>query len=320
MTGEDDLFLRKHLARNVPLDFMACCERVRIRLATDGHRHRRPDDGRRPLQADEGHRHSYAGLKLERVFPGIAQTVCSTELTAEAEERVLLGLVEIEVRYVALCKTLDHSVPAAPIYQNLRMLRGRLRSAAESLNDPDRDAAVRFVSGLPEEEPIPAGIDAFRTSRSIAERAARANSTLNAMAKDIDEMIDYFDYKYGLVTRGNPSKFGLMYAVNALAALFEDESDRGLKAVVSETFTDARHRTPNARRYYGEFLNFVTNFVRAVDPQQMTPNRDIDEGFQDRVRKMAQARRKNPDLFKLLHGIVTVDVMLDFMRQTEAIK
>ena len=123
-----------------------------------------------------------------------------------------------------------------------------------------------------------------------------------------------------LKARAQADQQPLADAVNALAALFEDENDRGLKAVVSETFTDARHKTHNARRYFGEFLNFVTTFVRAVDPQQMAPNRDIDEGFQDRVRKMAQARRKNPDLFKLLHGIVTVEVMLDFMRQAEAIK
>lgn len=303
MTGGDDLFLKKHLARNVPLDFMACCERVRIRLATDGHRHRKTE------------------LKLSRVYPDVAETICTTEMAGEAEKRILEGLIEIEVRYLALCKTVDHSVPAEPIYENLRMLRGRLRTTAERLDDPDRDAAVRFVGGLSDEDPIPGGIEAFRASQSISERAARANSTLNAMAADIDEMIAYFDYKYGLVTRGNPSKFGLIYAVNALASLFEEENDRGLKAVVSESIAPGKAgKITNARRYQGEFLNLVTDFFRAVDPQQMAPNRDIDEGFQDRVRKMAQARRKNPDLFKLLHGNVTVEVMLDFMRQAEAIK
>lgn len=302
MTGDDDLFLKKHLARNVPLDFMACCERVRIRLTTDGQRHR------------------HAELTLDRTYPDVAHKLCTTGLTGEAEKRVLKALIEIEVRYLALCKTVDHSVPAEPIYQNLRMVRGRLRTAEERLDDPDRDAAVRFIGGLSDEDSIPAGIEAFRESQSISERAARAKSTLNAMAAEIDEMVSYFDYKYGLVTRGNPSKFGLIYAVNALGSLFEEKNDRGLKAVVSETFTDVRHNTPNARRYYGEFLSFVTDFFRAVDPQQIAPNRDIDEGFQDRVRKLAQARRKNPDLFKLLHGNVSVEVMLDFMRQAEAIK
>ena len=301
--GDDDLFLKKHLARNVPLDFMACCERVRIRLATDGQRHRHTE------------------LKLNRVYPDIAHAICLTEMAEDVEKRVLLGLIEVEVRYLALCKTVDHSVPAEPIYHNLRMLRGRLRTAADRLDDPDRDAAVRFVGGLSEGDPIQAGIEAFRASQSISDRAARANSTLHAMAADIDEMIAYFDYKYGLVTRGNPSKFGMLYAVNALASLFEKENDRGLKASVSESIASGiAGRITNARRYQGDFLNFVTSFFRSVDPLQMAPNRDIDEGFQDRVRKMAQARRKNPDLFKLLHGNVTVDVMLDFMRQAEAIR
>jgi hypothetical protein len=183
LTGDDDLFLKKHLARNVPLDFMACCERVRIRLTTDGQRHRRTE------------------LKLERVYPDVPHTICTTEMTGETEKRILLGLIEIEVRYLALSKTVDHSVPAEPIYQNLRMLRGRLRTAADRLDDPDRDAAVRYVGGLSEEDPIPAGIEAFRASQSISERAARAKSTLNAMAAEIDEMVSYFDYKYPLTRR-----------------------------------------------------------------------------------------------------------------------
>jgi len=44
------------------------------------------------------------------------------------------------------------------------------------------------------------------------------------------------------------------------------------------------------------------------------------EGFQDTVRKLAQGRRKDPELFRLLHGATSVENVLEFMKRADAAK
>jgi len=134
-------------------------------------------------------------------------------------------------------------------------------------------------------------------------------------------MLDYFDYKNGLVTRGNISLFATKFAIHALADLFERANTMGLKANVSEAAAGGRrdHNSyvANNRRYAGRFLSFATLFFQFVDPQQF--QRDVDIGFQDRVRKITKLRKRDPELFRKLYGAVAVEDVLEFMRCAEQV-
>jgi hypothetical protein len=301
MSHQAELFIEKHLARNVPLDFNACCERVRLALFEPVTRAPR-------TQRSQWHAHMISHLT-------------DGEFSSDNEAEIGRELDEIQVRYLVVQKTLDLSVPVRPIFEELRSLRRWIGRAAQRLRDDDRDREVEFLRGTETEDDIPSGIDAFRCAASISERATIARQTLDGYLSEVEEMLEFFDYKNGLVTRGNISLFATKFAIHALADLFERTNTMGLKANVSETAAGGR-RGPkayvtNSRRYTGRFLEFATVFFQFVDPQQF--QRNVDIGFQERVRKITKLRKRDPELFRKLYGAVAVEDVLEFMQRAEQV-
>jgi hypothetical protein len=299
MEDQYDFFVQKHLARNVPLDFNARCERVRASL----------NDGQRTSRRNEP----------VRRYPGMLEALTDGGFAADEAEEIVADIHEVRVRYLAIQKTLDLSVPVKPVHRELSGLRRALEKSITRLEDEDRDAGVRFFNELEPDEELPNGEAAFDAAGSISERVGIARNRILTWADELDRMLDYFNYKQGLVTRGNISLFATKFAVLALADMFEARNTMGRKASVSETLDygrrGAHNDSPNARRYTGKFLDFVTAYFQTVDPQQFT--RAVDEGFQDRVRKVAKAQKKDQEVFKKLYDDVTVEDVLDFMRRAE---
>lgn len=302
---QDDLFIEKHLARNIPVNFMECCERIRMNLRSS--------------------KRFWRGLPqvdYHRVYPSMLNVLGYEDGDAEIEDEIGREITEIQVRYEAIQKTLDQSVPAKPVYQTLKSLKLSLARSINQLHDDDRDEIVRFLNGCPDCDEIPSDIDGFNGARSIAERAAISHNLITKFSKDIDELIKFFDYKSGMVTRGNPSKYATLYAVHALANLFEAKNLVGATALVGETVSTNKNaavsRSFNHRRYTGPYLQFVLAFFHTVDPSEL--GRRNYEGFADYVRKLAAGRRRDPHLFKLLHGEASVHSILEFMKRADAIK
>lgn len=299
MDDQHDVFVEKHLARNVPLDFNARCQRVRTSL----------EDGQRASRRREP----------TRRYPGMLEALTDGEFEADVAEMIDADIIEVHIRYLAIQKTLDQSVPVKPVYNALRGLRLSLERSISRLEDEDRDDDVRFFLGLDDDSKLPIEAEAFEAAGSISERATIARNRFRAWADELDQMLEYFDYKQGLVTRGNISLFATKFAVLALADMFEARNTMGRKASVSETLDygrrGAHNDSPNSRRYTGRFLDFVTAFFQTVDPQQFT--RAVDEGFQDRVRKVTKSRKRDPEVYKKLYGDVAVEDVLDFMRRAE---
>lgn len=299
MDDQYDLLVEKHLARNVPLDFNARCQRVRTSL----------EDGRRASRRREP----------TRRYPRMLEALTDGEFEADVAEMIDADIIEVHIRYLAIQKTLDQSVPVKPVHRALSSLRGSLAKSIARLKDEDRDDDVRFFLDLDDDRELPNEAEAFEAAGSISERVAITANRLSVWADELDRMLEYFDYKQGLVTRGNISLFATKFAVLTLADMFEARNTMGRKASVSETFDygrrGAHNDSRNSRRYTGKFLDFVTAFFQTVDPQQFT--RAVDEGFQDRVRKVTKSRKKDPEVYKKLYGNVAVEDVLDFMRRAE---
>ena len=126
----------------------------------------------------------------------------------------------------------------------------------------------------------------------------------------------------GLVTAGQPSVFATLYAVHALADIFERHNSRGLKASVGMDPTKGGGYTPN--EYTGEFLGFVMRFFFAVDYAEVRRNEESNfssTGMHTLIRKHAKNWKKDPELYKLLHEENADHFsVLEFMKRAEAIK
>ena len=202
MAKTDETYLEKHLARNVPIDFMGCLERERIALFGDLNRR---------------------GRRKDQFHKMIA--VLSEQAIDEADvDRQNDIITEIQLRYLVLAKTLDQTIPPTPIKHAVRSLNKRVVVAVDALADPDRDVIVRQMTGQSDDVPIPHTRAAFDAAQSIAERAAIAHRMVAKFAEDIAGLEEFFDYKSNLTPRGNQTKFAVIYAVSALANLFENEN------------------------------------------------------------------------------------------------
>lgn len=297
MADTDDTFLKKHLARNVPIDFMGCLERERIAVSGDLNRRVR---------------------RSGRFHKMIA--VLSEQPLEDADLDRLNDLItEVQLRYLVLAKTLDQTIPPTPIKHAIRSLSKRLGVAVEALADPDRDMIVRQMTGLPDKAPMPSTRAAFDGAQSFAERAAIAHEMVAKFTDDIAGLEEFFDYKSNLTPRGNQAKFAMIYAVGALADLFETENTFDRKASVNVGIRlNEEDDQGDFLRYTGLFLRFVIEFFRQVDNSEMAT---LDtNSFADRVRTLTAQRRKDRDLFKLLHGDVQTDTLLEFMKRAEETK
>jgi hypothetical protein len=111
----------------------------------------------------------------------------------------------------------------------------------------------------------------------------------------------------------------MTYAVNALANMFENENRLDRKASVNIGIRLAEEDDQgDFLRYTGVFLRFMIEFFHQVDDSQMT-NLDSNS-FADRVRMLTAHRRKDRELFMLLHGDVQVETLLEFMKRAEEAK
>lgn len=297
MAETHETYLEKHLARNVPIDFMGCLERERIAVLGDLNRR---------------------GRKAGR-FNRMIAVLSDVPVEQAGLDRLNDMITEVQLRYLVLAKTLDQTIPPTPIKHAMRSLSKRMDVAVESLADPDRDLIVRQMKGLPDDAPMPSTRAAFDVAQSIAERAAIAHEMVAKFAADIAGLEKFFDYKSNLTPRGNQKKFAMTYAVNALANVFENENTLGRKASVNIGIRLAEEDDQgDFLRYTGVFLRFMIEFFQQVDDSQMT---SLDSNsFADRVRMLIAHRRKDHELFMLLHGDVQVETLLEFMKRAEEAK
>lgn len=297
MATEPQQFQERHLSRNVPKDFNACLERERLVVCGPGNR-----PGRRTPQ-------------IMRML----QLLSDDPLSEEDHSRIANDLIEVWLRYLVLTKTLDQSIPPTPIMKALKSLQNRAMSTERVLSDEDRDAFVRDTMGLEPDAPIPGTRSAFDQANTIAERAAIAHVMAAELADSLGEMAGFFDYKAGLTPRGNQTQFGIIYAIVALAAIFEAENKLDRKVTVSRNIPLKDDKNDYARdRYTGPFLRFATEFFHLVDDSLFS--RLEPTSFYERVRKLTISRRSDPDLHKLLDGAVSTPELLEFMDRAEVIR
>lgn len=92
MAETHETYLEKHLARNVPIDFMECLERERIAVLGDLNRR-----GRKTGQ-------------FNRMIAVLS------ELPVEQADLDRLNdmITEVQLRYLVLAKTLDQTIPPTP--------------------------------------------------------------------------------------------------------------------------------------------------------------------------------------------------------------
>jgi len=295
----------KHLARNVPLNFSEICHRQHRLLLNDrwnGHHRSSGDYG--------------------QLYAGVFKTLGLLDAPTDQVATNGLEIEDIEVRFRVIQKTIDMSVPTKPVYDAIQGLQTKLKRTIAELEDRDRNEAVRLLGNDTGDNQPRDTFHAFLGSNSLAERISVAQAMIIKFSEDINEVAGFFDYKQGLATKGNPSRYATLYAVNALADLFERHNRGGLKANVGETVNTGdlidNRQSNNARRYTGPFLATVTAFMDGID-RVLILGRNL-EGFQDTVRKLAQGRRKDPELFRLLQGPTTVEDFLEFMRRADVVK
>jgi hypothetical protein len=294
MIDQTEPHLTKHLARNVPADFNVCVERQRLALQRDLNRR-----GRKSRQFDQ-----------------MIKCLSNDPLGDVDLDRIDQVIGEVQLRYLVLAKTLDKSIPPTPIRNALDTLNKRLSAVTEMLNDPDRDIVVKEMLGLSEDSALPATREAFECAQSFAERAAIASQIVANFARDVAGMEAFFDYKSRLTPRGNQSKFAMAYAVSALADLFENENRLGRKAAINIGIRlNEDDDQGDFLRYTGVFLRFMIEFFRNVDDSEMANLGS--NSFADRLRMLTAQRRKDPSLFRLLHGDVSVEMVLEFMKRVE---
>lgn len=295
MSSDDPTFQKKHLARNVPRDFNLCVERERVRLEGWGNQARRVD----------------------KAFSATLRRLSDESMGPHDQERLAEQLHEVRLRYLVLSKTLDQRVPPTEIMKQLRSLKYRTKEAARVLKDEDRDVTVALTMGLENPNDIPDTDEAFRDANTLAERAAIAQRIVIKYAAYIDELSVFFDYKADLYPKGNQTSFGMIYAVNALGAMFERENAGGRSATISKNVSPVNSEE-GAYRFTGPFLEMLTKFFHTVDDSQLSGVGT--KSFRERARRLSMHRKKDPDLYLLLHGQVTVEVMLEFMSRAEAVR
>ncbi len=286
---------RKHLARNIPTDWAGYCNKIRHRHFPGG----RPPMGPNSRLFERMHRNM-----IEICFPGQGED--RQEVSVFAGE-----LFDISVRYQALLLTVDATLSPIPVYEELRKLMRAMDQALRALDDEARDKIVLELGGYDAIEDIPVSKDAFDDAASLAEKVSIARRVLAVSKSQVEYMTNHFDYKQGLLGRGKPSVYAFAYAIFALAEVFEQHDHQRRSANVEQKSTGGDHSWAGNYEYSGPFLDFVREFFLKHDPSQID-NR-IGSGFPSAVRKMAQKRRKAPELHHLLGDEAGPQQIVDFM-------
>jgi len=278
----------KLLALNVPTDFLSHVDFAR-KAITQNHRY-------------PSFRKDADTWVAKRYDP------CLKVLEPGAQPAVGHRLLDIETRFLALLNTVDESVPVAPLYRRYSSLTKTVsRRANVVLNE---DYVVKSL-GHENIEDVPHTLEDFRTASSLAEKALIAELLAHDFEDAMREVATHFDYKRGKFGRGAGRTYSLTYAVLALAPIFEQHNSDGRAAAVTLATSGAGHE--------GVFLDFVSAFIRVVDAG--TIGLRATDGFNERVRKIAQKRAVDTELVGLLdHPDVDEHVMLDFMARADALK
>lgn len=297
---QDDLFVTKHLARNVHEDFDGVCERIRLREFS----HKNPQ-----------HRQ---GKRYKRMI----DTLGGDSLPQAKADQISEELNEIAIRFLAIQITIDKRVSVRNTFDQLRRIENSLRRAANTLDDPDIASGAAEIRTDGTETPTYSDVASIMSETSLLEKVSATQLYIAGLAEDVGRLKDFFDYKYGLAKAGQPSLYARVFAVHALAELFERENSFGLKATVGQVFRGndgaIGAKNYNSFNYTGRFLAFVEQFYFIFVPDEVVGR--VNEGFADQVRRLATRRTKDPDAFQLMMGSVTVEGTLEFMKRADAVK
>lgn len=278
----------KRLALNVPANFLAHVDFAKREISSE--------HDSLSFRRDPDH---WAQKRYDR---------CLSLLGDAKKTPVAKRLLEIECRFVALLKTVDHSVPVAPLYKKYSYLNRVVQRRADT--DGGHEYVVQSL-GHKNAQKVPHSIDDFRNASTLAEKALIADLIAQDFAEATKEIAKHFDYKRQNFGRGAGRTYSLVYAVLALASEFETHNESGHAAGVTLAADGSGHE--------GLFLGFVQAFVRVVDAGTIGLRRT--DGFNERVRKIALKRTVDPELVGLLdQSIVDAEIMLDFMARADALK
>jgi hypothetical protein len=233
---------------------------------------------------------------------------CLKHLGERPEASVGKRLFEIECRFVALVKTVDYSVPVAPLWRKYSGLEKVVQR--RTADHVEQDYVVRSL-GFENAKLVPHSMDDFRNASSLAEKALIADLITEDFRETIYEISQHFHYKRQMFGRGASRTYSLVYVVLALSQVFETSSANGNAAGVTLAADGSGHE--------GLFLSFVLSFLRLVDTGGSNLRQTA--GLNERVRKIAQKRTAANELIPLLdQSTIDADVMLTFMSRADALK
>ena len=233
---------------------------------------------------------------------------CLRILNSEPDAHVAMRLLEIECRFVALLRTVDQSIPVAPLFKRYGSIHRTTRRHTDT--DIADDYVVQSL-GYKTAQQVPHTIEDFRRATTLAEKALIADLMLRDFSQAVGEIAEHFDYKRGMFGRGASRTYSLAYGVLALAIEFESHNEAGRAAGVT--------LSADGRRHEGLFLDFILAFIFVVDAG--TIGLRPTDGFNERVRKIAQKRAVDLELVGLLdQADVDADTMLDFLARIDALK
>ncbi|WP_136440727.1 hypothetical protein [Pacificoceanicola onchidii] len=297
MTFDTRKHTPKHLARNLHEDFVGVCERIRLAYAPK----RQPRNWPSP--------------SLRRLLGHLGRG----DDQPEEQTRIAEEISEVTVRFLAIKKTIDQTVPVQSTHDTLKSLLNALRKTSVSLEDADRDVIVTALRASQDQHSRAPTAAQIWKEESLIEKVDATAKYIQATMDDLSAIVDLFDYKNDIRGRGRPSLYAKVFAVHALAAIYEKENADGHKAQVNEVVNNGRSDLFNERRYTGGFLRFVTEFYVSVVPEEVVGRHN--DGFADHVRQLARNRDKDPNLISLMMGqTVTVEQTLEFMKRADAVK
>lgn len=278
----------KLLALNVPTNFLIHVDFAKNEITSEG--------GSRRFANDK------ENWALRRYIQ------CMAFLGEPENSNIALRLLEIECRFIALLRTVDQSVPTAPLFKKYSYLN---RVVNKRLDTPSSYDYVAKSLGYEDFRDVPHSLDDFHNASTLAEKALIAELIAAKFGVALEQISDHFDYKRQKFGRGATRTYSLVYAVLALAFEFEAHNRTGHVAGVTVATDGSRHE--------GVFLDFVLSFVRVVDAG--TIGLRATDGFNERVRKIAQKRTSDTGLVGLLDSnAIDTEVMLDFLSRADALK
>lgn len=298
--SQSDFFTPKHLARNVHEKFDEVCERIRMRDFSSQRRGDEPD----------------------RRYKAMFATLGGDQLSDKQVTALHSELDDISIRFLAIQITIDRRISVKKTHGALTALQSGLRRAISKIDDPDLQDAVLAIKGSVAAERKFRDCESIMAEPSLLEKIDATRSFLEELLGETAELKKFFDYKNGLAKAGQPSLYARVFAVHALANVFERNNPNEYKASVSQKIQEddptSGGTTHNLYRYTGPFLDFVRQFYMIYVPDEVIGRGN--EGFADQIRRLAHRRSTDLSLVNLMMGSVTVENTLEFMKRADAVK